>query len=483
MVCSKEKMGFISFIARAASIQCNGFTSPVVIQRLKTINATRTRSVAMNNDAFQNLVRERSNVKSSKEIAREAVQEEFRKRRGRQQQQQQRRGGGGGGSEDDDDVGSSDEEGGGRRQQKRQLDKRSKSNRNDEEDDKQKDNKDAYRDRAKERRETSAGITQNKEGVVVKGLDLNLARSVKKQTYVRGTDFRKEEAAFVQSRQEALQFISSASSSSTTTTAPFKSELGKEMLEYLRSTFLKDCSDKTKTISVTPAGTAIQQSVLTFSILANPGDTARAWEVPREQTYASIDCRRLYEKATPCCSNLLVLESMEKALTRNRHDQKKAVVKKTKPRQKDEDDSDDDDDDIFGDVGEYDPISDINNPDDKNAHDDKRARPKVDKGSLFEQEDDSSKDAKVAVGASVSETASGVEGEENAAPTITRLVGLSSSSFSAAGGTAAGYGDDEMDVDFDGRIQDEEEEEAEGKQKKKKKKKRKRKKGSGSDED
>jgi hypothetical protein len=436
----------------------------------------------MNNDAFQKLVRERSNVKSSKEIAREAVQEEFRKRRGRQQHQRR---GGGGGSDDDDEVGSSDEEGGGGRRNKQQ-DKRSKNrSNNDEEDAKQKDEKDTYRDRAKERRETP-GITaeQNKQGDggLVKGLDLNLARSFKKQTYVKGTNNsgKDEKASFVQNRQEALEFISSSGSSSTAA-APIKSELGKEMLEYLRSTFLKG---NAKSIAATPAGMAIQQSVLTFSIHANPGDTARAWEVPREQTYASIDCRRLYEKASPCGSNngILVLESMESALERN--NKKSTHLQQTKAAEKEskqptlDGDGDDDDDDIFGDVGDYDPLSEMstaNKNEDTNVDDGKTTRPKVDKGSLFEQAD-GSKDEEVAAHSLVS-VETGVEEGEDMIQTSTRLVGLSSS---ASG--AAGYGDDEMDVDFDGRIQDDEEADAEAGNKNKKKK-RKRKKGSGSDED
>jgi hypothetical protein len=54
----------------------------------------------MNNDAFQKLVRERATEKSSKEIAREAVEQEFRQHK---RKRKRRRGAGGSSDEDDDD--------------------------------------------------------------------------------------------------------------------------------------------------------------------------------------------------------------------------------------------------------------------------------------------------------------------------------------------------------------------------------------------
>ena len=63
----------------------------------------------MDNEAFRALVAERSKPKSTKEIAREAVEQEFRDRRSRAGGKKRRRGGGGGGG-----GSSSDEDGGGR---------------------------------------------------------------------------------------------------------------------------------------------------------------------------------------------------------------------------------------------------------------------------------------------------------------------------------------------------------------------------------
>lgn len=63
----------------------------------------------MDNEAFRALVAERSKPKSTKEIAREAVEQEFRDKRSRAGGKKRRRGGGGGGG-----GSSSDEDGGGR---------------------------------------------------------------------------------------------------------------------------------------------------------------------------------------------------------------------------------------------------------------------------------------------------------------------------------------------------------------------------------
>ena len=149
----------------------------------------------MDNEAFRALVAERSRPKSTKEIAREAVEQEFRDRRSRAGGKKRRRGGGGGGGS------SSDEDGGGRGgrggaandddSDDDDYDRRSRGgedgldNDNDEKEPKWKrerrakkkakeeaEGKVRYRDRAKERREgrTNADYAGIEEAVAAAGV-------------------------------------------------------------------------------------------------------------------------------------------------------------------------------------------------------------------------------------------------------------------------------------------------------------------------
>lgn len=113
----------------------------------------------MDNDAFTSLVRERAHVKNTKQLAREAVESEFKKRRrkGRKRTYSS-------GSDNDDDINDGDKRR--RWQQHSATDKigtRKNDNNDDDSDDLNVPKKQEYRDRAKERREGKNDSLNRKE--------------------------------------------------------------------------------------------------------------------------------------------------------------------------------------------------------------------------------------------------------------------------------------------------------------------------------
>ncbi|KAG7361453.1 hypothetical protein IV203_036553 [Nitzschia inconspicua] len=286
----------------------------------------------MDNDAFQDLVRKQVGS-SSKEIARKAVEDEFRKKKKR------KRGGGYASSsdeeEDKDDVNHDNN--------KNRKSKKGKQEEEDMEAEKERakaveeDLAKRYRDRAKERREGDAAAAaaggggtinaidvgdNNKvsqmEFLIVphnkKGLDLSLIRKerqgLKKKhqpsnsTTASSLD-SKAHADIVQvvrkelpSREDAMEILqdfvndnnkyyyhchsSSVSSSSVS--------LNKGLAEYLRE-FVKWTNEpihgKHDTVSCSATGRTLQNTKFAFAIDGHPSDTARAWQSPRQFTISS----------------------------------------------------------------------------------------------------------------------------------------------------------------------------------------------------
>ena len=335
----------------------------------------------MNNDAFQKLVRERATEKSSKEIAREAVEQEFRQHK---RKRKRRRGAGGSSDEDDDDDSDMDDD----QKQKNDEKQNQKDLKEQQQQEKEQSKKGAgkkekavskYRDRAKERREGDnadyqdsqrllAGVATAAEDddvetiskflggdeahtYLVKGLDVTLAKlsgrkqnaSVQPRKAGNVSDSVKP-SYFAENKTDAKALIG--------TDLQLVSELGREMLDYLCN-----CHASTryssKAVAVTPAGLVVQRSTLTFSLQANLEEFVRSWEVPREQTYATASDGTAYTKASPLPSGLL--DRIENILTRQMslaREQTK-IAEALTPGTTDTRGEDDSEDDIFGNVGDY----------------------------------------------------------------------------------------------------------------------------------
>lgn len=290
----------------------------------------------MNNDAFRALINQQRKSsgaeKSTKEIAREAVENEFENKR--------RRGGGGGGGrrgrgDYDDSDGSSDDETGGRNlrsekdasaQEERDVPEWKRRRREK----RLKEGGDAdapeYRDRAKERREgnnvdyadlqglTQSGAGDRKKQVelskylggdeehthLVKGLDKMLAEKVRREDMAGGAteagdlDQLLEEAyASKQGRRRPQQAQDWQTTEPTT-------QLGKSVRECL---LRKKHHDGTLVKSNPTIQKAIQRSVLTFSLEADVRHRQLAWEVPRISVRASG--HRSTAKVTPLSQHMI----------------------------------------------------------------------------------------------------------------------------------------------------------------------------------
>jgi hypothetical protein len=339
----------------------------------------------MNNDAFQKLVRERAIEKSSKEIAREAVEQEFRQHK----RKRKRRRGAGGSSDEDDDDGDSDVDDD--QKQKKEEKQKQKELKEQQQQQQEQSKKGAgkkekavskYRDRAKERREGDNADYQDSQRLLagvaaaaedgedddletiskflggdeahthlVKGLDVTLAKqSGRKQN----TSMQPRRAGDVSDSVKAPYFAENKTDAKKliATDPQLVSELGREMLDYLCN-YHASTRDSSKTVAITPAGLVVQRSTLTFSLQANLGDFVRSWEVPREQTYATTSDGAAYTKASPLPSSLL--DRIENTLTKQMSlaREKTKLVEALTRVATDAGGEDDSEDDIFGNVGDY----------------------------------------------------------------------------------------------------------------------------------
>mmetsp|Transcript_21096 Transcript_21096/g.31333 ORF Transcript_21096/g.31333 Transcript_21096/m.31333 type:complete len:588 (-) Transcript_21096:52-1815(-) len=302
----------------------------------------------MDNEAFRALVNEKSHTKTTKEIAREAVERDFEENKRRKRG----RGRGGGGDS------SSDEEGDDERLTRRWRGE-AKDDDNDEDDGEpewkklrkrsktKKDGDDStkYRDRAKERREgknrdydnleeaETVNVLQD-EGMskflggderhthLVKGLDLALADKVRREEMVEkrnlGETKEEEEIDLDQIMADATQKKKSAQLDLNRLPVS-TSSLGQGMLTYLQSLqhshTIATNKKTTSTASLpivttavhgyntagkfpTAAGLAAQRSTFAFSTIANVGDVLRSWEIPRESIKSQQQLRSSLSDAT-----------------------------------------------------------------------------------------------------------------------------------------------------------------------------------------
>jgi hypothetical protein len=327
----------------------------------------------MNNDAFRDLVHQGG--KSTKEIAREAVEGEFERNKKKRRR--------------NDD--SSDEE----EEDKKKIPDKKTKHRNkhqkgdDDADTKKKPAADKYRNRAQERREgkTDGDFSSLKaDGVdaemtkylggdeahthLVKGLDVTLARRVKREmgklidqhtdldTVLKKASAKKTEevpvSSIIETASEGKKKIQQL------TLEDMKSSLGRGMLDFLQQSYLKQPSGGR--LKVGPAGLAIQASSITFSCLGHPGDIRKAWEVPEEHTsmvtqsdegdngglFSDPDLLVKIKEAFEAASRPVMLPTMQP-------DTRPSTTAPEKRKTNAEEE--DSDDDIFADAGAYVPTS------------------------------------------------------------------------------------------------------------------------------
>lgn len=299
----------------------------------------------MNNGAFQKLVREKANIKTAKEIAREAVEAEFKEGKRKRRQNS---------SSDDDDSDNKNV----RRKDRRRVVK----------DTKPKDLSEMdrlalkYRDLAKERREgmESDSLAENKTAsdqifdVVVQAFECGDRHKLKRIQTAKSKDSKR----LVETADQALAWIAGPNNFPTTS-------LGSEVLNYLRRQYLPVAHSSLSAVSA--AGRNLQQSKLTFSLVAEPRDRWLSWEHPLEQTYGAgiLGDATIVPKATPCGDDLL--REMERCLGKHYTRKKEAlkdkkidssILQPSKEGPRADDGcyaaTDDEDDDIFGNVGDYD---------------------------------------------------------------------------------------------------------------------------------
>jgi IK cytokine len=292
----------------------------------------------MNNDAFRALINKQrtstSGEKSTKEIAREAVENEFQKKR--------RRGGGGGGGgrrgrgfntgRGSDSGGSSDEDRGGNEDKDAASNKQEHQKNNDDEPDwkrrrREKSGSGAggaleYRDRAKERREGNNIDYASLEGLaaqsgeddrrrqaelskylggdekhthLVKGLDKALAEKVRRDVRLDSGNNKSEDETGdldqlledAYTRKKRQQSSQAREWERGWRSAKPRTELGKSVLSYLLQKEQTSASSAVASTATAPivcnpsVQRSIQLSVLAFSLDSDVRKRKTAWEVPR----------------------------------------------------------------------------------------------------------------------------------------------------------------------------------------------------------
>ena len=369
----------------------------------------------MDNDAFTDLVRGRIKGKTSKEVAREAVEDEFRRKK-------RKRGGRGG----NDDYSSSDDDDSETRSKKSKPKPTVNDislNKRDEDADKTKNDElsSKYRDRAKERREGTrhdeqvdqddiigSSATVNKGGGgEKKGLDIELVRKRRREIMEQQgkslTSNRKEQGD-VEERSERESIVTSTTideardflntlvqsrdeaKKSSDETLVLAKRVGPDMLDSIEQ--ILQSSDR---ISKPKAGAKPEvgrkqvasraSTYLAFALDGHPSDKVRAWEAPRVFTTHHERSMKQHEDendshrhvmATPIdsglirtmelifarsCSGVDMVDSgslnAKEATTKSKVSSPQAQTSNDKPG----DNEENDDDDIFGDVGDYIPPS------------------------------------------------------------------------------------------------------------------------------
>ena len=270
----------------------------------------------MNNEEFRKLVNEGGLGKSTKQIAREAVENEFKMKR--------RKGKRGGYNSDDDDDHDD------------QKSKRKKGKFKDDVQDRlepfeKKPKQSQYRDRAKERREGKAFDYEqlnNTDHVnaemskylggdenythLVKGLDMTLAEKVRRQEM--GDSHSQDDIDLDKLLDEKVSKKANLISSSRKEDSKNKrtTSLALGMASYLNYLDNKSIhSQAPRTGQMSMSGQRLARTTLKFSIRANVGDRLRSWELPQESicSAAQYDRKRNITSAiatgTPLDANLI----------------------------------------------------------------------------------------------------------------------------------------------------------------------------------
>eukprot|EP00934_Nitzschia_sp_Nitz4_P002216 Nitzschia sp. Nitz4//scaffold3_size479765//173549//174619//NITZ4_000071-RA/size479765-processed-gene-0.75-mRNA-1//1//CDS//3329550671//2216//frame0 len=306
----------------------------------------------MNNQDFQKLVRDRAGVNGSKEIARAAVEAEFKRKK-----KKRRRGGGG---DDDYSSDSDDERKPAPKKEKSELlfrpqQVKAKPLGDDEEASK-------YRDRAKERRELGIEKPPDDPSEEAlgnqKGLDLNLVRQAKKQLQEQHTPTTPDlPTTELPNPDQAKQVLASYLDD------PFSTpSIPAGLAEYLMlySQLLSWESTLVDKVPFGRPGQDIQHSRLVMTMLADPADPIRAWEVPRPGMASDT----VEHGPIPMLDNSL-LDSIDLVFSKNKRkatQMAKSVLQSSqstsaRPNIEQQDKKDvpvpADDDDIFAGLGDY----------------------------------------------------------------------------------------------------------------------------------
>lgn len=361
----------------------------------------------MNNESFRKLLKSGSisgkaqskDGKSSKEIAREAVEQEFRERRSKRGRDEDYLSD----DEEDDDDDDMDRESKNKskkEEEKELAEEEAKAARAKE----KKNKKIKYRDRAKERRDGRSDGFQDTHGMaknldedmskflggdeehthLVKGLDRTLAEKVRRDEMGNQADTHNEdldldqimEEASAKAKEKRKATIASSKRSVSELTPIASTTLTSGMLSYLKRLEESRKTDKESlnysmtgnTASLT--GQSISRTTLTFSLDANVHDREKSWELPEEKTmsitqFERIQSRKICTTCTPLDSNLISkIKSVFSSLKKrdDKHGATKAGLKKkkndiSKASKEEASPPPDSDDDIFADAGNYKPPS------------------------------------------------------------------------------------------------------------------------------
>jgi len=354
----------------------------------------------MNNDEFRKLLNSggisSGQSKTTKEIAREAVESEFRakgRKRGRDDDYLSDE------DYDEDDGATSRRE---KLKKKKQEEELALEKEKEEELAQKKAKKQNYRNRARERREGKSNVDYNDSKDIsavdaemnqylggdeaythlVKGLDKALAEKVKRDEGVSG---QQEDDIDLDQIMEEATAKSKASKQSKTDVNTLDnlqgkstSTLGTGMLDYLKHKKEQqqiqesvDTSLQHRNVQLSQAGEAILRSTLLFATRANIHDRLRSWELPKETTMSIAQHERLRggrrKTCTPLDSNLIkkIDAALSSQARRNRQKRIKIIAEvapQQKPEKMQKEDKSgtqdiDSDEDIFGDIGEYVPPS------------------------------------------------------------------------------------------------------------------------------
>ncbi len=330
----------------------------------------------MNNDAFRKLVNSGSVSKTTKEIAREAVEREFQAKRGRKRGRDDDYL-----SDDDFDNDDNDEYNDKKKGKKASDDKEAKAKEaeaeREEEEKKAKTLKQKYRNRARERREGKLNMDYHDSKDIsavdaemskylggdeaythlVKGLDKALAEKVRREEMGGSggagggptTSQHTQDIDLDQIMEDATAAKAKAARDSNTSMITSNdckvmkpSTLSNGMLSYIKnveerkrkqnSGQLSNISSGTSSSTTTTttlgnqaslAGRSISRSTLLFSTIANIQDRKCSWELPKETMMSMAQYERLYgnriSTCTPLDRNLILkIKSVFSSLSKSR---------------------------------------------------------------------------------------------------------------------------------------------------------------------